>query len=41
MARILGIDPGTNVTGIGVIDMSDSVVKYVYHEALKTGIKNK
>ena len=41
MARILGIDPGTNVTGIGVIDMSDSVAKYVYHEALKTGIKNK
>ncbi len=41
MLRILGIDPGTNVTGIGIIDVDDSTIKYVYHEAFKTGIKNK
>ncbi len=41
MTRILGIDPGTNITGLGIVDISGSDVKYIHHQTLKTGIKNK
>ena len=41
MTRILGIDPGTNITGIGIIETNSSTMKYIHHEILKTGLKNK
>ena len=41
MTRILGIDPGTNITGLGIIETNGSAVNYIHHEILKTGIKNK
>ena len=41
MTRILGIDPGTNITGLGIIETNGSAINYIYHEILKTGIKNK
>ena len=41
MTRILGIDPGTNITGLGVVDINGSDIKYIHHQTLKTGIKNK
>ncbi|MCB0394755.1 MAG: crossover junction endodeoxyribonuclease RuvC, partial [Bdellovibrionales bacterium] len=29
--RIIGIDPGSRITGIGVLDISCGDVKHVYH----------
>ncbi|MEC7864588.1 MAG: crossover junction endodeoxyribonuclease RuvC [Pseudomonadota bacterium] len=42
MTIILGIDPGTNITGFGLIKISeDSKISYIHHEIIKTGLKNK
>tara|TARA_Y100000768_G_scaffold388574_1_gene385295 strand:- start:1225 stop:1722 length:498 start_codon:yes stop_codon:yes gene_type:complete len=41
MTIILGIDPGTNVTGYGIIKFQNDKLIYIHHEILKTGIKNK
>ena len=42
MTIILGIDPGTNITGFGIIEISkDERISYLYHEIIKTGLKNK
>ena len=41
MTIILGIDPGTNITGYGLIDISSGSIKYVHHSIIKTGLKNK
>ena len=40
MTVILGIDPGTNITGYGIIKLEESKPTYLYHEILKTGLKN-
>jgi crossover junction endodeoxyribonuclease RuvC len=34
--RILGIDPGLNVTGIGIIDVDGDRCSHVYHGVLRT-----
>ena len=41
MSIILGIDPGTNITGFGVIELSNNKIKYIFHSIIKTGLKNK
>jgi len=41
MIKILGIDPGTNITGFGLISLSGSKLKYLHHSIIKTGLKNK
>jgi len=42
MIKILGIDPGTNITGFGLVELSeDNNLKYIHHEIIKTGLKNK
>ena len=41
MTIILGIDPGTNKTGYGIIKYDKNEPKYIHHEVLKTGLKNK
>jgi crossover junction endodeoxyribonuclease RuvC len=41
MSIILGIDPGTNITGFGIIEISNNEVKYIFHSIIKTGLKNK
>ena len=41
MSIILGIDPGTNITGYGVIRADNENLVYLHHEILKTGLKNK
>ncbi|MBH44426.1 MAG: crossover junction endodeoxyribonuclease RuvC [Gammaproteobacteria bacterium] len=39
---ILGIDPGTNITGYGIVELSnEGSLKYIHHEIIKTGLKNK
>ena len=40
MTIILGIDPGTNVTGYGIVKLEQSKLTYLHHEILKTGLKN-
>ena len=40
MTIILGIDPGTNITGYGIIKLEESKSTYLHHEILKTGLKN-
>ena len=40
MTVILGIDPGTNITGYGIIKLEESKTTYLHHEILKTGLKN-
>ena len=40
MTVILGIDPGTNITGYGIIKLEESNPTYLHHEILKTGLKN-
>ena len=40
MTVILGIDPGTNITGYGIIKLEGSKPTYLHHEILKTGLKN-
>ncbi len=41
MTIILGIDPGTNITGYGIVEFEKDKLVYVHHEILKTGLKNK
>ncbi len=41
MTIILGIDPGTNITGYGIVKLEKDKLIYVHHEILKTGLKNK
>ena len=42
MTIILGIDPGTNITGYGIIKISrDAKISYLYHGVIKTGLKNR
>ena len=41
MIRILGIDPGTNITGFGIIDFERNKINYIHHSIIKTGLKNK
>ena len=41
MIKILGIDPGTNITGFGLISLSGSKLKYLHHSIIRTGLKNK
>ena len=41
MTIILGIDPGTNITGFGLIKLEDNKFTYVHHDIIKTGLKNK
>jgi crossover junction endodeoxyribonuclease RuvC len=35
--RILGVDPGSQKTGIGIIDMQGNRLSYVYHTVIKAG----
>ena len=41
MIRILGIDPGTNITGFGIIGFEKNQFNYIHHSIVKTGLKNK
>tara|TARA_Y100000741_G_scaffold84601_1_gene62250 strand:+ start:22 stop:519 length:498 start_codon:yes stop_codon:yes gene_type:complete len=41
MTTILGIDPGTNITGFGIIRIDSGSIKYLHHCVVKTGLKNK
>ena len=34
--RIIGIDPGTRFTGIGIIDRDGNRLQYVHSETIKT-----
>ncbi len=36
-ARILGIDPGSVITGIGVIDVDGDRIRHVHHVSIKVG----
>ena len=36
MARILGIDPGSRITGYGVIDCEGSTLRHVAHGTIRT-----
>ena len=40
MSVILGIDPGTNITGYGIINSENNNLSYIHHEIKKTGLKN-
>jgi crossover junction endodeoxyribonuclease RuvC len=35
--RILGLDPGSRVTGIGVVEARADDVRYIHHECLRLG----
>jgi crossover junction endodeoxyribonuclease RuvC len=37
MLRILGIDPGSRYTGVGIIDAHQQQVTYVHHETIRCG----
>ena len=41
MIKILGIDPGTNITGFGIIGFENNQFSYIHHSIVKTGLKNK
>lgn len=36
MPRILGIDPGSRITGFGIIDVEGTAVRHVAHGAIRT-----
>lgn len=38
--RILGIDPGSLITGIGIIDAQGDRIKYVHHQAVRSNSKD-
>jgi len=35
--RILGVDPGSQKTGVGIIDVQGNRLSYVYHTVIKAG----
>lgn len=35
--RIIGVDPGSQKTGVGIIDMEGSRMRHVYHATIRTG----
>ncbi len=37
MLRIIGIDPGSRFTGVGIIDTKDQNIHHVHHETIKCG----
>jgi len=37
MRRIIGIDPGSRFTGVGIIDCKDQTIQHVHHETVKCG----
>ena len=37
MVRILGLDPGSRITGYGVVDVDRSVVRYVASGCIRVG----
>ena len=37
MRRIIGIDPGSRFTGVGIIDCQDQTIQHVHHETVKCG----
>ncbi len=37
--RVIGIDPGLSVTGIGVIEKAGNSIRYQYHDAIKPPAK--
>ncbi len=37
MLRIIGIDPGSRFTGVGIIDTHNQKIKHVHHETIKCG----
>lgn len=36
MARILGIDPGSRITGFGIIDVQGTAIRHITHGAIRT-----
>jgi crossover junction endodeoxyribonuclease RuvC len=36
MARILGVDPGSRITGFGIIDVRGASIRHVAHGAIRT-----
>ena len=41
MTIVLGIDPGTNITGFGIVKIETGKLTYLHHSVIKTGLKNK
>lgn len=37
MVRILGVDPGSRITGFGIIDVQGATIRHVAHGAIRTG----
>ena len=37
MLRIIGIDPGSRFTGVGIIDTHNQQIQHVHHETIKCG----
>ncbi len=37
MLRIIGIDPGSRFTGVGIIDTHNQKIQHVHHETVKCG----
>ncbi len=37
MLRIIGIDPGSRFTGVGIIDTENQKIQHVHHETIKCG----
>ena len=35
--RILGIDPGSRLTGVGVIELQGDRLRHIHHEVIKAG----
>lgn len=35
--RILGVDPGSQKTGVGIIDVQGNRIRYVHHAMIRTG----
>jgi len=35
--RILGVDPGSQKTGVGIIDVQGNHIRYVHHTVIRTG----
>lgn len=33
--KILGLDPGSHITGVGIINTSDAKISYLHHELIK------